>query len=95
MDISWKLEKTCLEKKLEVKNLEMENLQQQLKEVEVQFESRIEEVEKNQSQEVASLKKHVTAIDNKVYTNFNLKILGSWDQSKTRLSWRPVEGQLE
>ena len=37
MDISWKLEKADLEKKLETKNVEVENQQQQLKEMKVQF----------------------------------------------------------
>ena len=62
MDISWKLEKARLEKKLETKNVELvENLQQQLEEVKVQFESRMEEVEK-----VATLEKQVVAIESKV-----------------------------
>ena len=44
MEISWKLEKANLETKLETKNVEVENLQEQLKEVKVHFESRMEEV---------------------------------------------------
>ena len=60
MDISWKLEKANLERKLEVKTLEVENLHKRVKEGEVQFESRLEEVTmqvkedmKNKNQEVA------------------------------------------
>ena len=49
-----------LEEKLETKNVEVENLQKRLKEIEVQFESRVEEVilrtQKKNHQEVASLK---------------------------------------
>merc|ERR1711971_701668 len=61
MDNRWKMEKAHLEKKLETKNVEVENLQKQLKEMEVQFESRVEEVmlsnQRNQrNQEVTSLK---------------------------------------
>merc|ERR1719234_2352766 len=55
MDNRWKMEKAHLEKKLETKNVEVENLQKQLKEMEGQFESRVEEVKQNQDQEVASL----------------------------------------
>merc|ERR1712037_559002 len=60
MDISWKLEKANLERKLEVKNVEVENLHKRVKEGEGQFESRLEEVTmqvkedmKNKNQEVA------------------------------------------
>ena len=44
MDNRWKMEKAHLEKMLETKNVEVENLQKQLKDMEVHFESRMEEV---------------------------------------------------
>merc|ERR1712110_933036 len=56
MDISWKLEKANLERKLEVKNVEVENLHKRVKEGEVQFESRLKEVMLTTQKEVASLK---------------------------------------
>ena len=57
MDMRWKLEKT----RLETKNLELvEKLEQQLEGVKVQFESRLEQVEK-----VATLEKPVTVIESK------------------------------
>merc|ERR1712210_416157 len=56
MDISWKMEKANLERKLEVKTLEVENLNKRVKEVELQFESRLKEVMLNTQKEVASLK---------------------------------------
>ena len=59
LDISWKTEKAHLEKKLERKNVEVENLQKRVKEMEVQFESRVEEAmlstQKKNHQEVTSL----------------------------------------
>merc|ERR1712037_716516 len=66
LDISWKLEKADLEKKLETKNAEVENLQERVKEGEVQFESRVEGLilrtqRKNENQEVASLKSEMRA----------------------------------
>ena len=65
-DIDWKLEKIHLENKLEAKNAEVENLQKRLTEMEVQLESRVEEVllrtqKKNENQEVASLKGEIRA----------------------------------
>merc|ERR1712210_56118 len=60
MDISWKLEKANLEEKLEVKTLEVENLHKRVKEGELQFESRLEEVMLNTLKEVASLKSEMT-----------------------------------
>merc|ERR1712110_1054951 len=70
MNISWKLEKADLEKKLEAKNAEVENLQKRMMEGEVQFESRVEGLilrtqTKNENQ-IASLKKQVTEIESKV-----------------------------
>ena len=61
MDNRWKMEKDHLEKKLETKNVEIENLQKQLKEMEVQFESRMDEVmlSTQKNQEVASLKMQI------------------------------------
>merc|ERR1712210_31134 len=56
MDISWKMEKANLERKLEVKTLEVENLNKRVKEVELQFESRLKEVMLNTQKEVSSLK---------------------------------------
>merc|ERR1712037_175172 len=56
MDISWKLEKANLERKLEVKNEEVENLHKRVKEGELQFESRLKEVMLTTQKEVASLK---------------------------------------
>ena len=78
MDISWKLEKADLEKKLEVKNAEVENLQKRVKEGELQFESRAEELmlstqRKNENQEIASLKKQVTDMESKVEEVASLK----------------------
>merc|ERR1712210_251493 len=49
MDISWKMEKADLERKLEVKTLEVENLHKRVKEGEVQLQK-----------EVASLKSEMT-----------------------------------
>merc|ERR1711971_25604 len=54
-----------LEKKLEIKNVEVENLQQQVKEGELQFESRVKELilmtkKKNHQEEIASLKSELT-----------------------------------
>ena len=58
MDNRWKMEKAHLEKMLETKNVEVENLQKQLKEMKVQFESRVEEVmlRNQRNQEVDILK---------------------------------------
>ena len=55
-----------LEKKLETKNVEVENLHRRLTEMEMQFESRIDDLmlstqTKNQNQDVASLKSEVRA----------------------------------
>ena len=55
-----------LEKKLEEKNEEAENLQKRMKEGELQLESRVEELKKNQNQEIKSLKKQVTEIECKM-----------------------------
>merc|ERR1712210_449651 len=60
MDISWKMEKANLERKLEVKTLEVENLNKRVKEGELQFESRLKEVMLNTQKEVASLKSEMT-----------------------------------
>jgi len=78
LDISWKLEKADLEKKLETKNAEVENLQERVKEGELQFESRVEGLilrtqRKNENQEIASLKKQVTEIESKVEEVASLK----------------------
>merc|ERR1712037_1009064 len=59
LDISWKLEKADLEKKLETKNAEVENLQERVKEGEVQFESKVEEVASLKSEMRADVKEEV------------------------------------
>ena len=64
MDISWKAEKAHLEKKLETKNVEVENLQKRVKQMEVQFERRLEEamLSTQKNQEITSLKSQMAEL---------------------------------
>jgi len=62
-----------LEKKLEIKNVEVENLQQQVKEGELQFESRVEE-------EIASLKSELTMQNTDLQNQFKAEVKKELDK---------------